>query len=89
MNATDRPTMVRSVAATLPDVVTALTNASRVHAVASPTAAQVNAVVPSGVAVSCRSSKMRARTGNAVMLMATPRKSAKAWKGTPIGAEPR
>ena len=49
-------------------------------------AALVSAVVPIGVPARPRSSSMRASTGNAVMLIAMPRKSAKAWTGTPGGA---
>jgi len=51
----------------------------------SSTAAQVSAVAPIGVLVSPRSSRMRASTGNAVMLMAIPMKSANAWNDTPRG----
>ena len=66
-----------------PAVVIATTKARMLHAVTSSTAAHVMAVVPSGVCVRWRSSRMRARTGNAVMLIAIPQNSANAWNGTP------
>ena len=69
-----------------PAVTTATTNASSVQAVTSSTAAQVRAVEPIGVFVKPRSSRMRASTGNAVMLMAIPMKRLNAWNGTPGGA---
>src|SRR5262249_37911858 len=58
------------------------TNASRHHAVTSSTAAQARAVTPSGVLESTWSVRMRARTGNAVIDIATPTKRANAKKGT-------
>ena len=65
----------------------ATTTASRLHAVTSSTAAHVIAVVPRGVRVRPRSSRIRASTGNAVMLIAMPRKSAKGTNRTPGGRE--
>ena len=65
----------------------ATTTARMLHAVTSSTAAQVIAVLPSTVPVMPRSAMIRARTGNAVMLMAMPMKSAKARKLTPSGAK--
>ena len=70
--------MMSSVCTAPPAVVTATTKARMVHAVMSSTAAQVIAVAPSGVCVSWRSSRMRASTGKAVMLIAMPQNSAKA-----------
>ena len=61
---------------------TATTNASRHHAVASPTAAHASAVAPIGLVVSPRSARIRARTGNAVMDIATPMNSEKLVKET-------
>jgi hypothetical protein len=45
-------------------------------------------VVPSGVPVRPRSEMIRASTGNAVTLIATPLKSANVTNGTPAGAYP-
>lgn len=60
-------------------------SASRHHAVASPNAAQAMAVCPSDVCAMPRSARMRSSTGNAVMLIEMPTKSAKAVKPTPCG----
>ncbi len=85
-NTADSPIVASSVATAPPEVVTATTKARMLHAVTSSTAAQAIAVVPSGVCVNPCSSRMRARTGKAVMLVAMPQKSAKLWNGTPAGA---
>ena len=85
-NITDSATIASSISTAPPAVVIATTNARRLHAVTSSTAAHVMAVVPNGVCVRWRSSRMRASTGKAVMLMAMPQNSAKAWNGTPGGA---
>ena len=61
---------------------TATTKASKHQAVTSSTAAQVMATAPTRVPSRRRSLRMRANTGNAVMLMATPRKSVNARNGT-------
>ena len=61
----------------------ATTKARMHHAVTSFIAAQMSAVIPSGDLVSPRSSKIRANTGNAVMLMETPMNNAKAGKVVP------
>ena len=53
------------------------------HALASPTAAQVMAAAPTGVLAMPRSSRIRTSTGNAVMLIAIPMKSANAVKSVP------
>ena len=50
---------------------------------------QLMARSPRGVPARRRSDRIRARTGNAVMLMAMPMKSAKGRKGTPEGASSR
>ena len=52
------------------------TNASMHHAVTSSTAAQVIAIAPTLVLCRLRSVRMRASTGNAVMLIAAPMNSA-------------
>src|SRR5688572_11855285 len=52
----------------------ATTKASKHHAVTSSTAAQAMAMAPSLLFVSWRSARIRASTGNAVMLIAAPRK---------------
>ena len=83
---TDSATIASNVSMAPPAVVIATTKARMLHAVTSSTAAQVMAVVPSGVCVRLRSSRMRASTGNAVMLIAMPQNSANAWNGTPGGA---
>ena len=62
--------------------VTATTNARMHQAVTSSTAAQAMAIAPIRVRRRRRSVKMRARTGNAVMLIAAPMKRAKALKRT-------
>ena len=49
-------------------------------------AAQVREAAPSSVRVRPRSVRMRARTGNAVIDIATPMKSAKTIGDTPSGA---
>ena len=64
----------------------ATTSASSVHAVTSSTAAHVNANAPTGVVSIPRSDRIRASTGNAVMLMAMPMNRANAWKEVPAGA---
>ena len=53
------------------------------HAVTSSTAAQVSAIEPSEVCDMRRSSKIRASTGNAVMLIATPMNNANALNEVP------
>ena len=55
---------------------TATTNASMHQAVTSSTAAQVMATAPTWVLCRLRSVRMRASTGNAVMLIAAPMNSA-------------
>ena len=85
MNAATR-TMVTEAAAMPVERTIATTSASRLHAVTSSTAAQVIAVDPRGVFDSPRSSRMRASTGKAVMLIAMPMNSAKLSNGTPAGA---
>jgi hypothetical protein len=67
----------------------ATTIARMVHAVTSSTAAHVIAVLPSGVRVRPRSSRIRASTGKAMMLIAMPMKSANGTNGTPAGAKLR
>lgn len=62
--------------------VTPTTNASRHQAVTSSAAAQARAITPSGVVLIPRSMRIRARTGNAVTDIETPRNSAKTVKGT-------
>ncbi len=62
------------------------THARMHHAVTSSTAAQVIARAPMRVRRRRRSTRMRARTGNAVMLIAAPMNSAKEKSGTPGGA---
>ena len=58
-------------------LIIAINTANMHHAVTSSDAAQVSAITPNFVFVIPRSRMMRARTGNAVMLMAIPMKSAK------------
>ena len=58
--------------------------ASRHQAVTSSIAAQVSASAPSFVCVMRWSARMRASTGNAVIDIATPRKSAKCVNGTSL-----
>ena len=65
----------------------AITNASMHQAVTSSTAAQAIAVLPKRVFDKPRSSRIRANTGNAVMLMAIPMKSAKPVKEVLAGAK--
>src|SRR5690349_16094037 len=84
--ATAHTVMVASTPSAAPCVAIATTIASSVQAVTSSTAAQVIAVEPSGVVIMLRSTRIRASTGNAVMLIAIPMNSAKAWNGTPAGA---
>ena len=67
----------------------ATTSARMVQAVTSPTAAHVMAVVPRCVFAIRRSIRIRASTGNAVMLIAMPMKSAKARNVIPTGASSR
>ena len=62
--------------------------ASKHHAVTSSIAAQVIASEPAFVCSRARSDRMRASTGNAVMLMAVPINSAKLIKLT-LGSERR
>src|SRR5438046_1341590 len=59
------------------------TNASTLHAVTSPTAAQAVAVRPSEVLKIARSCKIRSRTGKAVILMEIPMKRAKPVNDAP------
>ena len=54
----------------------AMTNGRMHHAVTSPMAAHTIAMLPAGVRVIPRSFRIRASTGNAVMLIAMPRNSA-------------
>src|SRR5207248_7020323 len=63
---------------------TPTTSANRHHAVTSSTAAHVNAIIPSSVLLTPRSVRIRARTGNAVIDIATPMKSAKLVNGTSL-----
>ena len=65
---------------------TPTTRASKVQAVTSSTAALAKAVTPREVPSRLRSSRMRANTGNAVMLIATPMNSEKVRKRMPSGA---
>ena len=65
---------------------TASTTVSRHHAVTSSIAAQAIAVLPRYVPVRPRSAMIRARTGNAVTLIATAVKSANDDRGTCGGA---
>ena len=62
------------------------TNARMHHAVTSSTAAHVIAMAPSFVLSRRRSTRMRASTGNAVMLIAAPMKSVNELNGTDAGA---
>ena len=63
---------------------TPTTNASRHQAVTSSVAAQPRAMIPSCVLCIRRSVRMRARTGNAVIDMATPMNRAKLVNGTSL-----
>src|ERR1019366_10287797 len=76
-------TMVRTAGAKPPALTMATTKASTVQAVTSSVAAHARAVLPKAVLVKPRSSRMRARTGKAVMLIEMPIKSAKARKVVP------
>ncbi len=67
---------------------TATTKARMTQALTSPTAAQVSAVLPNAVRDRLRSFRMRASTGNAVMLMDMPMNSAKVVKLVPGAARP-
>jgi hypothetical protein len=71
------PASIRLVARTMDT-----TKASRHHAVTSSTAAQVMLMTPTFDWSSPRSLRMRASTGKAVMLIATPMKSTNDRKGT-------
>ena len=62
------------------------TNASRHHAVTSSVAAQLSARTPSSVLSIFRSVRIRARTGKAVIDIATPMNRAKLVNGTSAGA---
>ena len=86
MKTPDRPIIVMRIAAAPPDAVDGHDERQQAPRLTSPTAAQARAVVPSGVLARPRSSRMRASTGNAVMLMAMPMNRAKARNGTPAGA---
>jgi 1-pyrroline-5-carboxylate dehydrogenase len=81
------PTVIADVSIPV-DFTRAITNARMHQAVTSSTAAQVIAIDPSVVCVSPRSSKIRASTGKAVMLIATPMNNANALKEVPAGANP-
>src|ERR1041384_4586222 len=67
----------------------AITSARMHQAVTSSTAAQVSAIDPSGVWDKARSSSIRASTGKAVMLIATPMNNANAVNEVPGGASSR
>src|SRR5437660_968653 len=64
----------------------ATTSASTLQAVTSSTAAQVTAMLPRKVFERLRSCKMRARTGNAVMLIEIPMNKANAVNVAPGAA---
>jgi hypothetical protein len=64
----------------------ATTHARMTHAVASFTAAHASAMVPRYVLPMARSARIRASTGNAVMLMAIPMNSANARNEAPGAA---
>ena len=85
MSATKSNTRPRlnAVAPTLVARAIATTNASTLHAVTSPTAAQAVAVRPSEVLKIARSCKIRSRTGKAVILMEIPIKRAKPVNDAP------
>ena len=68
------------------DRASATTKASKAQAVASPTAAQLMAVVPNPLLIIPRSLRIRASTGNAVMDMAIPMNSAKETNELPAVA---
>jgi hypothetical protein len=68
---------MRTTASTEPPLATADASASRPQAVTSSTAAAAIAMAPTGCLSMRRSTRMRANTGNAVIDMATPMKSAK------------
>jgi hypothetical protein len=70
--------MLSTAGARPPALTMATTNASTVQAVTSSVAAQARAVLPRAVLVRPRSSRMRASTGKAVMLIEMPMKSANA-----------
>lgn len=73
-----------SVGTTAPvsDRATAVMKASRHHAVTSSTAAQARAIDPSSLFCIPRSVRIRARTGNAVIDIEIPMKSANTRNGT-------
>jgi hypothetical protein len=64
----------------------ATTIASTLHALTSSIAAEASAITPTGVLSRCRSPRIRASTGKAVMLMDTPRNRANDVTGVPGGA---
>ena len=69
-----------------PALTIAITAASMHQAVTSSAAAQVMASAPRGVFVRFRSLIIRARTGNAVILIAMPMNREKEMNLTPSGA---
>src|SRR6266852_8098652 len=71
------------------DRIIAGTHASMVHAVTSSHAAQAIDRCPSRVCVRPRSDRMRARTGNAVMLIETPMNRANGRPGVDGAAKAR
>ena len=81
-------TVVRAASPRLPARAIETTNARMHHAVTSSTAAQVIVTAPTFECSRRRSTRMRASTGNAVMLIAAPMNSVKEVKGT-VGAERR
>src|SRR6266568_893925 len=88
INATNASTQPRqkAVEARLVARPMATTNARMAHAVASSTAAQVIAMLPRKVLAMPRSLRIRASTGNAVMLRAIPMNKANAGKEAPGAA---
>ena len=84
-NVTDSP--IVHAAATMPFArAMATTTASKHQAVTSSTAAQAIAIEPTRDWVSPRSVRIRAKTGNAVTLMAVPKNSPNGKNETPLGA---
>ena len=74
--------------ASVPPTATATTTASSDHATTSSIAAQASASTPTGVRCMRRSVRIRASTGNAVIDIAAPRKSANASGGTVCASGP-
>ncbi len=87
-NTSVKPTVIPDDAIPV-DFTSAITRARMHQAVTSSTAAQVIAIDPSVVCVSPRSSRIRASTGKAVMLIATPMNNANAWNDVPAGPSSR